>query len=187
MLDYLPGADLIADQITEQAPVTQWPLRIVLVGVVLAVIALSVWAMWRNWRKRIARQDWVVRSEPPADFMAGAEYPCRYVASVRTDDWLDRIAAAGLGMPGQASVALGDSGILITRVGEPTLFLSNDALVEVTQARGMAQEVYERDGIVALTWRSGEGQVTTGLRLADPQEQVSLVAAVQQRLGENAT
>lgn len=180
-------AVLIADEITEQAPITQWPVRLALVAVVLAVIALAIWAMWRNWNKRISRQDWVVLPDVPTGFVADATYLGRYVASVRTEDWLDRIAAAGLGMPGEASIAIGKTGILITRVGEPTLFLSNAALVEVTTARGIAQEVYERDGVVALTWQSGTGQVTTGLRMADPQDQLALVAAIQNRLGENAT
>ncbi len=178
-------AALLAQELTEQAPVTAWPQRLALTLLVVAVSALAVWAMWRNWRKRIARQDWVqVAAVPDGGFEPDAVYPARYVASVATEDWLDRVAAQGLGMPGRAEVAVGPPGIAIRREGEAALFLPAALIEDVSTARGMAQEVYERDGLVAVTWRSGERRITTGLRMARPEDQVALVGAVTAMIGK---
>lgn len=178
------AADVLA-RYSEQAPVTAWPERLLLTVVVAGTIALSVWAMVRNWRKRIARQDWVqLPAGPPPDFAPTATYRARYVASVSTEDWLDRIAAQGLGMPGNAEVALGRTGVLIRREAEQDLFLPLAAIEEIATARGIAQEVYERDGLVAITWRSGERRVTTGLRMSRAQDHVALVDAVNGMIGK---
>lgn len=180
-----PAAALVQG-FTEQAPVTAWPQRLLLTVLVVALIGLAVWAMARNWRRRIARQSWVETTPVPEGFTATASFPARYVASVRTEDWLDRIAAQGLGMPGNASVEIGDDGVLVRREGANDLFLPSDALLEATVARGMAQEVYEADGLLAITWSAGGGRVTTGLRLVDPQEQLTALGAVQRMIGEAA-
>lgn len=179
-----PAALILAQELTEQAPVTAWPQRLLLTVAVLGVTALAVWGMVRNWRKRAARQSWVqLPPGPPEQFAVRARFEARYVASVSTGDWLDRIAAAGLGMPGRAQVLVGDAGVLIQRDGETALYLPGGLIEEVASARGMAQEVYERDGLVAITWRSGTRSVTTGLRMAGAQDHTALLAGVRRIMG----
>ena len=172
-----------AQELTEQAPVTAVPERLLLTLALLVVILLVLWAMLRNWRKRIGRQHWVQVPAPPHGFTAGERYAARYVASVRTEDWLDRIAARGLGMPGRADVLVGADGLLIERDGETELYLPGTLIEDVGSARGIAQEVYERDGLVAISWRSGERSITTGLRMASAQDHTAVIAAVRRMMG----
>jgi hypothetical protein len=168
-----------AQEYTQQAPVTAWIERAVLTAVVMVCIAAMVWAMARNWRKRSARQAWVVLPPgPPAGFTPQSSYPARYVASVATENWLERIAAAGLGMPGRAKVSVDPSGVLIERVGEQNLFLPTHDILQAQSARGIAQEVYESDGLVAITWRTGQRSVTTGLRLTRAEDHLALLSAL---------
>jgi hypothetical protein len=179
----------MAEDFVEQAPVTSWPTRLLLSAAVIGVIGLALWGMRRNWRRRQQRQAWLELAPAPQGFAPAAQYRGRYVATVRTDDWLDRIAAAGLGFPADATIAVGPAGLLVQRAGSEPLFLPSERLIEATTARGIAQEVYERDGLVAITWqgRSGPPQdadrVTTGLRL-QPDDQIALLTAVRSLIGE---
>ncbi len=176
---------LLAQDLTEQAPVTAWPERLGLTAAVLLATVVAVWAMWRNWRKRIARQDWVQTYPLPGrEFVPRLELSGRYVACVPTEDWLERIAANGLGMPGRADILVGADGVLIRRDGALDVFLPAGQIVEATSAKGIAQEVYERDGIVAITWRSGLRSITTGLRLPRAAEHVALLDAVSELIGK---
>ena len=176
---------VLVQDFTEQAPVTAWPERLGLTVAVLAIISVAVWAMWRNWSKRVRRQSWVeLPTLPGKDFTAEQEFLARYVASVATEDWLDRIAAHGLGGPGRAEVEVAQPGVLIRREGALDLFLPSADIVEVTSAKGIAQEVYERDGIVAITWRSGGRQVTTGLRMAHSADHGAMIRAVADLIGK---
>lgn len=176
---------MLAQELTEQAPVTAWPERLVLTVLVLGVIGLAVWAMWRSWRRRIARQDWVqVAPMPALDALPDETFGARYVATVATEDWLDRIAAHDLGMPGRARVGLSPAGVLIAREGAADVFLPTELIEDVTTARGMAQEVYEQEGLVAITWRSGDRLVTTGLRMEGPDDHVAVVSEVSALIGK---
>lgn len=180
---------LLGQDYAEQAPVTNWPARIGLTVAVLVITGWAVWAMARSWRRRQARQAWVQVPPPPQGFAPAAQYPGRYVATVRTDDWLDRVAAAGLGFPGDATIGVGSAGVLVDREGAAPIFLPAARIVEVSTARGMAQEVYERDGLVAITWDGAarpeqSERITTGLRL-QPDDQVALITAVRTLIGED--
>lgn len=176
---------VLAQDYTEQAPVTAWPERLGLTAALLAVTALVVWLMWRNWRGRADRQSWVVLPTLPGkDFESDYEFLARYVASVSTEDWLDRIAVHGLGVPGRSEVLVGSTGVLLRREGALDLFLPAGDILEVTSAKGIAQEVYERDGIVAITWRSGGRSVTTGLRMPGSADHVGLIRVVSALIGK---
>lgn len=178
-------AGVLAQDFTEQAPVTAWPERLGLTVAVLAVTAIAVVAMWRNWRRRVRRQSWVeLPPLPGKSFVPEQEFLARYVASVATEDWLDRIAAEGLGVPGRAEVGVASSGVLLRREGALDLFIPAVDIQEVTSAKGIAQEVYERDGIVAITWRNGGRSITTGLRMPQSSDHVALIRAVRVLIGK---
>ena len=180
----MPGG-VLAQDLTEQAPVTAWPERVGLTVLVVLVTVVAVVAMWRNWRRRAQRQQWVeLPPLPGKGFRAEQEFLARYIASVTTEDWLDRIAAKGLGLPGRADVGVGAEGVLIRREGALDLFLPARDIVEVTSAKGIAQEVYERDGIVAITWRSGGRCITTGLRMSRSADHVAMIRAVTDLIGK---
>jgi len=97
----------------------------------------------------------------------------QYVATTTAGDLLDRIVAHDLGNRGRAELSSDATGVLIRRVGEPTLWIPRDCLVQVRLGSGQAQRAFERGGLILLTWRLGDLLVDTGFRADDPERHVS--------------
>jgi len=172
-------ASLLA-QYSDQAEVTSWPARVLLTVLVLGVTAVAVLGMWRGWHRRAERQQEWVGVLPPAPEAPehGDSASARYVASVRPEQWQVRITAASLGAPGNAIVYVWAQGVLLQREGENNIFLPAEAIKGTQSVRGMAQEVYERDGVLAVTWQAAGGDVITGLRFTDAADQTRIAAAL---------
>lgn len=178
---------LIHADITAQAPVTNWPLRILLVALVVAVVVLVILAMRRGWNGRAERQ-----SDIPAPPAAPAALdPCLlgpvqglYVASTTAGDWLDRIVVHDLGVVSRAEIEVGPQGVLVRREGARQLFIPREALLEARPERGIAGKVYERGGVLILTWRLGGRLVDTGLRADTADEQAAIISAVRDLVAE---
>lgn len=149
------------------AEVTNWPERLALTVVMVAIIALACYGMWRGWRNRARRQADLVElpavPDQPGKLLAAADGG-RYIGTVRDGDWLDRIVAHGLGAPGRASVIVTTDGLLIDRDGEPAIFVPAADLHTVTTGKGLAGEVLEKDGIAVFTWTLGDARLATGFR-----------------------
>ncbi len=160
--------------------VTQWPQRLLLTAVVLAVVGLAVLGMWRGWRNRARRQGDLGELAPaPADrgeVLARAEG--RYVGTVRSGQWLDRIVAQGLGPVGDATLEVSSGGVLLDRVGEPPIFIPLADLVGVGTGRGIAGEVVERDGLAIVGWSLGGARLDTGFRASSVAEQRAVLDAL---------
>lgn len=163
--------------------VTQWPERLALTVVVLAIIGLAVWGMWRGWRNRARRQQFLAEPAgiPSAPADVRLEFPGRYVATVIAPDWLDRVVAHGLGAPGRADVTVRSDGVLIDREGASALFIPAVCIVTAEPGTGLAGEVVERDGLLVITWRLGDVEVATGVRAdraADQRAAMGLIASL---------
>lgn len=148
-------------------------MRVLLVIVVVAAIALGVLGMRRGWRNRAARQAWL--GELPAVPELACEHPLAglYVATTTAGDWLDRIAVHGLGNRCRAQLCLMPDGALLRREGEADLWLDRDAIRDVRLDRGLAQKVFEAGGVIVITWQLGSALLDTGFRADDPQEHVA--------------
>lgn len=150
----------------------------------LAMLALAVVLaalMWVGWRGRVRRQSGVAApSMVPED--AGAEqYRCtgQYVATTTAGDWLDRIAAHGLGIRTGADVVVTDSGVVVERSGGKDFFIPREDLQDVRLASGMAGKFVEKDGLVVVGWLLGGSAVETGFRPRYAEEKNALVAAIE--------
>lgn len=152
--------------------VTSWPQRLLLTGVVLAVIGLAVWGMWRSWHRRAAL-DLPVR-ELPADFAPDLVVAGRYVGTAPATDWMQRIVASGLGAPGNAAAQIAAAGVHLARVGEDSIFIAADQITDVELGRGVAGQVAEKDGLVLWYWTAGEDDLQTGFRPDAAQDVVEL-------------
>jgi hypothetical protein len=163
------------NQFIEQAPVTNWPLRIVLVGVVIAVIGLVCWGMWRGWKRRGARQADIPSPAPVGAGPFAQRVSGLFLGTSRAGDWLDRIVVHGLGVPSRAHCLVGSSGIAFERTGAPDFAIPVDDLHGVRIDRGVAGMVRERNGVIVLTWQLGSAQVECGFRPDDGDQGASLL------------
>lgn len=163
------------------APVTQWPLRILLVFLVIAVIALVLLAMRAGWRRRARLQ--VDVAEPPLPPDTVAESVCGpvggiFVGSTSHGDWLDRIVVHDLGVRSRASVEVGREGVAVRRQGARDLLIPAASVRGAEMARGIAGKAYERDGVLVVTWDLGGRLMDTGIRADAADEQRALREAI---------
>ena len=151
---------------SEQAQVTNWPARIALVVVVLAIIALALWAMRRGWVHRQQRQaDIPAPAEaPPADAVLGDPVPGLYAGSGVHGDWMDRIAVHDLGVRSRAALSWSEQGVWIDREGARSLWIPAASISAVRADRGVAGTVRSKDGMAVVTWALGDRVLDTGFR-----------------------
>ena len=174
------------------APVTQWPLRVVLVLLVLGVIAVVLLGMRRGWTRRASRQaDIPPPPEPPVSDSPGppaSGYPGVYVGTTMHGDWLDRVVVHDLGVRSRMLAQVGSDGVAIWREGARDLLIPAASLRGAGLARGIAGKAYERDGVLVITWELGGRLMDTGLRADAADDQRTLLEAVlaarQDRSGE---
>jgi hypothetical protein len=150
----------------QSAPVTNWPVRLLLVVLVFGVIALVLWGMRRGWRNRQRRQADLDEPAaipdglaPDAESVSGV-----YLGSVMAGDWLDRIAAHGLGTRSRVDAVVVDAGIAVQRPGARSFFIPADHIVAIRRERGIAGKAFEKDAVVVVTWMLGDTAIDTGIR-----------------------
>lgn len=174
-------AALLAAVEPASAPVTQWPLRILLVLVMVAVIALVLLGMRAGWRRRGRGQADI--AEPPlppsvlADVTSGPA-PGVFLGSTTHADWLDRIVVHDLGVRSRATAEVAPSGIALRREGARDVFIPAESVRAAGMARGIAGKAYERDGVLVVTWDLGGRLVDTGFRADVAEEQRELRDAI---------
>lgn len=182
------GAD-----VPSSAPVTQWPLRILLVLVVVAAIAGVLAAMRAGWKRRARAQVDLPEPALPPDSLPGRvldPVPGVFLGSTAHGDWLDRIVVHDLGVRSRAVAEVGASGIALRREGARDLMIPLSSVQSAALARGIAGKAYERDGVLIVTWDLGGRLVDTGFRADSAEEQRGLrdailgLVAEQGRAGE---
>lgn len=151
---------------TEQAEVTDWPARVALVIVMVALIALALWGMRRGWVHRQQRQaDLPAPADAPPDGFSGEQGIGGLFAGTGVHgDWMDRIAVHDLGVRSRAELSWDSTGIWIARHGARSLFIPADAVLAVRSDRGVAGTVRAQDSMVLITWRLGDRDLDTGYR-----------------------
>ncbi len=150
----------------EQAEVTDWPARVGLVVLMLALIGLVLWGMRRGWRNRQARQADVPAPAqvPPPDAALGEPVEGLFAGTGVNGDWMDRVAVHDLGVRSQARISWGPGGIWLERTGARSVFIPAEAVVGVRADRGVAGTVRSKDSMAVITWRLGDRLVDTGFR-----------------------
>jgi hypothetical protein len=156
----------IAAEYAEQAEVTNWPARIGLVLIVLALIALALWGMRRGWANRARRQQDLPAPAATAPEAAELGVPVEglFAGTGVNGDWMDRIVVFDPGVRSRASVSWCADGIWFDRRGARSLFIPAADVVGVRADRGIAGTVRSRDGMVVVSWRLGDRVLDTGFR-----------------------
>lgn len=171
---------------TEQAAVTDWPLRIALVALFLGLIAWALYAMRRGWKARLARQAAVPApiASPPSGWTA-QEVHGLYVGTSRAGDWLDRIAVYGLGVRSRATLHWSfhqdTLSVWCEREGAPSFFIPD--VESVALGRGMAGTVRSSESVWILTWSLGDEKVETGFRADSTHDHERLADQWSVRIG----
>ena len=161
-----PGQAIRLADYAEQAPVTDWPVRIGLVLVVLALIGLALWGMRRGWLARARRQADLPEppAAPPQEARLGAPIEGLFAGTGTQGDWMDRIVVFDLGVRSRAALSWGPEGIWLDRLGARGLFIPAADVVAVRTDRGVAGTVRSRDSMIVVTWRLGDRLLDTGFR-----------------------
>jgi hypothetical protein len=162
------------------APVTQLFSRLLLTVLLLALFGGLCRLMLRGYRRRAGRQaDLPVPASAPrtaADRAAGVEGV--YASTTTHGDWLDRIAAHGLGVRSNAWAAVTGEGVFFAREAAPDLFIPSADLVGAELAPGIAGKVTGGSGVVLVTWRLGERTLDTGFHPRAKADRESLLDAI---------
>lgn len=160
---------VLADSGDHSAPVTHWAGRVLLTLLLLALLAGLYWLMFRGWRRRVARQQHlpVPASARPGPAARSALDPAEvvegvYASTTTSGNWLDRIAAHGLGVRSNAWVQVQPDGVFIAREAAPDLFIPTADLRGAALAPGIAGKVTGGDGVLLITWQLGDQRLDTG-------------------------
>lgn len=164
-----PTADL-----TEQAAVTDWPQRLLLVGLTAAIIAVALWALSWGWRNRGRRQGLALPGVPDDVSRRAADLPAApgsYLGTVLRDQLLERVVAGGT--RAAADVVVGDFGVLVERQGEPPLFIAAPSITGLQIVPGMLQRHFGAHGVLLVDWVWGDTEVSSGIWFTDPAAQLA--------------
>ncbi|MFC3583527.1 hypothetical protein ACFOSC_06625 [Streptantibioticus rubrisoli] len=111
--------------------------------------------------------------EPPLLTMSG-----RYHASTTAGDWLDRIAARGLGTRSLVELTLTEQGVAVRRPAAADFFIPAEALRGARLDKGIAGKVVPDGGLLVITWQHGDRLIDSGFRSEHPAEHPAWVTAL---------
>ncbi|MEU6173376.1 hypothetical protein ABZ832_15790 [Streptantibioticus parmotrematis] len=171
---------LLLAEAKHSAKITDLSGRLEWLAVFVVLVALVYWLMWRAWRKRAARQsDLPELPAIPADPGTPlAELSGRYHASTTAGDWLDRIAARGLGTRSLVDLTLTEQGVVVRRPAATDFFIPSAALRGARLDKGIAGKVVPEGGLLVITWSHGDRVIDSGFRSEHPAEHPAWVEAV---------
>ena len=156
----------------------------------VGLLALLVLLVWAADARRMApaggagrSASWGCRRCPPRPSSRRApltdDADGVYVSTTTAGDWLDRVAAHGLGARSAATMAVTTAGVSWLRQGAPDVFASAVSLRGARREPGMAGKFVPPAGLVVVTWRLGEVDLDTGFRPASAGDADRLVQAVE--------
>lgn len=161
------------------APVTDWPERLALTGLFIALFIAALLGMRAGWRRRAATQASI--AAPPislpahGDVLATAEGT--FIGTSRATDWLDRIVVHDLGVPSRATIEIRTDGVQVQRHGARDLAIPRDLLLRARMDRAVGADVV--DAAVVLTWQWHSDTLDTGFRPREGSAMPQLMAALR--------
>jgi len=137
------------------------------VAVVLVVIVLAWVLMYVGYRRRVARQAGIASPAAiPAPMAKRVEtdgVEVVYVSTTAADDWLDRVAAHGLGARSAAQVLVGREGVAVLRHGADDVFVPAADVRSVRRETMRAGKAVPGAGLLVWDWVLGDTLVSTAV------------------------
>jgi hypothetical protein len=122
---------------------------------VLLVIIMFV-LMGRGWQRRVRRDATSVSPELSADAEIGqviGSWRGLYVSTSERANVLERIASPGLAFRAQATLVLGESGVVFDLRGEHATFIPLSRIDGLTTSHLTIDKVVERGGLTVIDWQ----------------------------------
>lgn len=147
------------------------------------VFSLGMFALfWWGWSGKLRRQAALAPlPDMPSLSAPQAVFAGHYVSTTTAGDWLDRLAAHGLGIRTRCRVEVHGTGVWIQRFGARDLFIPQGQMRGAHAAAGMAGKFVGHNGLILLTWSLGKDAtlLDTGIRLITSRDRQRLLAALE--------
>ncbi len=160
------------NSVPESAPVTDWPLRLLLVAGLIAILVLIFLLMRRRWKLLTAggegRHQAVVESAPES-FVPTEVVPGLYLGTSPASNWMLRVMSQGLGVRSRATCQWAPEGLFFTRQGATDVYIDMSLVRDAGFGRGVAGTVRAKGSVLVIRWQLGEAILDTGFR-ADTSE-----------------
>jgi hypothetical protein len=165
---------------TEAAQVTDWPTRLLLVAMMIALIAIVLWAIGRKW-KRIrteAKPDMLITAAPLA-LTEVEPIKALFLGTSPAEQWMRKVNFHGLGVRSRCTISWLPQGVWFERVGEPNFFIDKSQLVDCAVGSGIAGTVRAKDSVIIFRWQLADLILDTGVRADTIEGHARLVALVE--------
>jgi len=168
--------------------VTQWPMRLALVALMVLIIVGVLLLMLRSWRKmrsgdRLDLSDLPApMTDAPQGFKPGEIIEALFLGTSVHGQWLSKVLIHDLGTRSRARVSWDPRGILIERGGASDIYIPRSSLVEVTLGSGVAGSVRAKDSVVIFVWNLGEYRIATGVRADTAQGHQLLIGLLESEM-----
>ncbi len=177
------------NSVPESAPVTDWPVRLLLVAGLIALLALIFYLMRRRWKLLTTRSEFsylpVVENAPdsfvPTGVVAGL-----FLGTSPASNWMLRVMSQDLGVRSRATCQWSPDGLFFSRPGATDVYIDMGLVLNVGFGRGVAGTVRAKGSVLVIRWQLGEAILDSGFR-ADTseghQELMELEKYVEEKLG----
>jgi hypothetical protein len=147
----------------------------------ISLVVLIAVSVWLSTKKKRQVQEQSISAPSPAT--SQGQYFALYVSTVFEQARLDRIWAHGLGMRGNAKLAVDSSGVSVVRTGEDSFLIPRRDLHRLEAATATIDKAVEKSGLTAIHWSLGDTTVITHFRFTRPQERKDFEEKVLQLMG----
>jgi hypothetical protein len=106
-----------------------------------------------------------------------------YASTVFGDSQLNRVWAHGLGGRGKAKIFVDAAGVSLERIGEPSILIPAQDLLALGRVSATIDKGVEKNGLLALTWRLGDTELVTNLRVVNPKNRNQIESAIENATG----
>ena len=176
----------------ESQPITAIGPRALFTLLTIVAISLAFAGMRLGWVRTARRFNFLPKPEStvPADAkLALPAVEARLAGTTIAGKWLDRVNTYDLCTPRAVEVSTYDIGVFITDGENFNLWIPQLRTSAIARGRGIAGDVVEPEGLIVLTWRLGDTDLDTGIRVqrhSDHEKTYEAIRNVVIHMGDKA-